>query len=170
VGNGCKSVPWCTQADTSARGPAGGSAGPNQRWSRDFLSDAFLDGRQFQILAIVDDLTRDCLALIADTYRDCGSCVNCQLLSPGAADRKCASRQRDQTDRHLGAALEPGDTHLALDKLHGPARWPLLLGAAGAEATVAANSVVDACGARLFGDWLGFASWLIVPTALPSSR
>ncbi len=40
---------------------------PNQRWSLDFLSDAFYDGRRFRILAIVDDFSRECLALIADT-------------------------------------------------------------------------------------------------------
>jgi putative transposase len=40
---------------------------PNQRWSLDFLSDAFVDGRRFRILAIVDDFTRECLALVADT-------------------------------------------------------------------------------------------------------
>jgi hypothetical protein len=41
--------------------------GPNQRWSLDFLSDAFVDGRRFRILAVVDDFTRECLALVADT-------------------------------------------------------------------------------------------------------
>jgi putative transposase len=41
--------------------------GPNQRWSLDFVSDAFTDGRRFRILAIVDDHTRENLALIADT-------------------------------------------------------------------------------------------------------
>ncbi len=41
--------------------------GPNQRWSLDFLSDAFCDGRRFRILAIVDDFTRECLALVPDT-------------------------------------------------------------------------------------------------------
>src|SRR3954453_16045414 len=41
--------------------------GPNQRWSLDFLSDAFADGRRFRILAVVDDFTRECLALLADT-------------------------------------------------------------------------------------------------------
>jgi putative transposase len=41
--------------------------GPNQRWSLDFLSDAFADGRRFRILAVVDDFTRECLALTADT-------------------------------------------------------------------------------------------------------
>lgn len=39
----------------------------NQRWSLDFVSDAFTDGRRFRVLTIVDDHTRECLALIADT-------------------------------------------------------------------------------------------------------
>ena len=41
--------------------------GPNQRWSLDFLSDAFTDGRRFRIFAVVDDFTRECLVLVADT-------------------------------------------------------------------------------------------------------
>ena len=41
--------------------------GPNERWSLDFVSDAFTDGRRFRVLAVVDDFTRECLALIADT-------------------------------------------------------------------------------------------------------
>ncbi|MFN4282361.1 MAG: IS3 family transposase [Alphaproteobacteria bacterium] len=41
--------------------------GPNQRWSLDFVSDAFHDGRRFRILSVVDDFTRECLALVADT-------------------------------------------------------------------------------------------------------
>src|SRR5262249_30313423 len=41
--------------------------GRNQRWSLDFLSDVFADGRRFRILAIVDDFTRECLALVPDT-------------------------------------------------------------------------------------------------------
>lgn len=40
---------------------------PNQRWSLDFVSDAFSDGRRFRILAVVDDFSRECLALVADT-------------------------------------------------------------------------------------------------------
>ena len=40
---------------------------PNQRWSLDFVSDAFTDGRRFRILAVVDDFSRECLALVADT-------------------------------------------------------------------------------------------------------
>jgi putative transposase len=40
---------------------------PNERWSLDFVSDQFTDGRRFRILTIVDDCTRECLALVADT-------------------------------------------------------------------------------------------------------
>jgi putative transposase len=49
------------------RAPMALPQGPNQRWSLDFLSDAFADGRRFRILAIVDDFTRECLALVPDT-------------------------------------------------------------------------------------------------------
>lgn len=40
---------------------------PNERWSLDFVSDSFTDGRRFRILAVVDDYTRECLGLVADT-------------------------------------------------------------------------------------------------------
>jgi putative transposase len=49
------------------RAPMALPQGPNQRWSLDFLSDAFADGRRFRILAIVDDFRRECLALVPDT-------------------------------------------------------------------------------------------------------
>jgi putative transposase len=39
----------------------------NQRWSLDFVSDAFSDGRRFRVLAVVDDYSRECLALVLDT-------------------------------------------------------------------------------------------------------
>jgi putative transposase len=32
---------------------------PNERWSLDFVSDAFTDGRRFRVLAIVDDFSRE---------------------------------------------------------------------------------------------------------------
>jgi drug/metabolite transporter (DMT)-like permease len=71
--------------------------------------------------------------------------------------------QVPSVNQWVGIALVScGLSFLALDRWHGPVRWPLLLGAAGAGATVAAYSVVDAYGTRLFGDWLGFTSWLIV--------
>ncbi|MBJ6988416.1 transposase family protein [Devosia sp. MC521] len=40
---------------------------PNQRWSRDLVSDAVTDGRRFRVLTLVGDHTRECLALIVDT-------------------------------------------------------------------------------------------------------
>ena len=39
----------------------------NERWSLDFVSDAFSDGRRFRVLAVIDDFSRECLMLIADT-------------------------------------------------------------------------------------------------------
>lgn len=50
-----------------ARAPIALPQGANQRWSLDFVSDAFTDGRRFRILAVVDDFTRECLCLVADT-------------------------------------------------------------------------------------------------------
>lgn len=41
--------------------------GRNQRWSLDFVADAFTDGRRFRILVIVDDFTRESVHLAADT-------------------------------------------------------------------------------------------------------
>ena len=41
--------------------------GGNQRWSLDFVSDAFACERRFRIFAVVDDFTRECVRLIADT-------------------------------------------------------------------------------------------------------
>ena len=86
--------------------------GPNQRWSLDFLSDAFADGRRFRIFAVVDDFTRECLALVADT-----SLPGLRVVREARGDR-CRAwpsghvclRQRHRTDRHGGAALVPGDT------------------------------------------------------------
>jgi putative transposase len=50
-----------------ARAPIALPTRPNQRWSIDFVSDSFTDGRRFRMLVIVDDCTRECLALVADT-------------------------------------------------------------------------------------------------------
>jgi putative transposase len=41
--------------------------GRNQRWSFDFVSDAFARGRRFRIFAVVHDFTRECVLLIPDT-------------------------------------------------------------------------------------------------------
>jgi putative transposase len=39
----------------------------SQRWSLDFVSDAFTDGRRFRILIVVDDFACENIALVADT-------------------------------------------------------------------------------------------------------
>nr|XP_061781268.1 insertion element IS407 uncharacterized 31.7 kDa protein-like [Nerophis lumbriciformis] len=41
--------------------------GPNQRWSLDFVSDAFTDGRRFRILTVVDDFSKENVLLVPDT-------------------------------------------------------------------------------------------------------
>jgi putative transposase len=41
----------------------------NQRWSLDFVSDQFTDGRRFRILEVYDDCTRECLALVSVSGR-----------------------------------------------------------------------------------------------------
>ncbi len=49
------------------RVPMAPPQGPNQRWSLDFVADAFTDGRRFRVFTVVDDFTRECLALVGDT-------------------------------------------------------------------------------------------------------
>jgi putative transposase len=60
------------------RAPMTVPQGPNQRWSLDpstalqalrtcFVSDAFVCGRRFRILCVIDDYSRECVALVADT-------------------------------------------------------------------------------------------------------
>ena len=41
--------------------------GQNQRWSLDFVSDAFTDGRRFRILTVIDDFTKEYVLLVSDT-------------------------------------------------------------------------------------------------------
>jgi putative transposase len=52
---------------TGTRAPMVLPAGPNQRWSLDFVSDALNWGRRLRILCIVDDYTREALAMVVDT-------------------------------------------------------------------------------------------------------
>src|SRR5437588_7906751 len=49
------------------RAPMAIPAFPNDLWSLDFVSDQFVCGRRFRILAIYDVCTRECLAVVADT-------------------------------------------------------------------------------------------------------
>jgi putative transposase len=39
----------------------------NERWSLDFVSNAFTLERRFRILAVICDISRECLRLVADT-------------------------------------------------------------------------------------------------------
>ena len=52
---------------TGTRAPMAIPQGPNQRWSLDFVSDVFAQGRRFRVLAVVDDFTAECIGLVADT-------------------------------------------------------------------------------------------------------
>ena len=40
---------------------------PNQCWSLDFVHDQLATGRWFQVLNVVDDVTRECLRVVPDT-------------------------------------------------------------------------------------------------------
>ncbi len=41
--------------------------GPNQRWSRDFVSDSQSCGGRLRILNVIDDFSHECLANVVDT-------------------------------------------------------------------------------------------------------
>ena len=59
---------------------------PDKRWSLDFVSDAFTNGRRLRVLAVVDDCSRECLGLIADTSLS-GLRVTRNLTAPLARRR-----------------------------------------------------------------------------------
>ena len=66
------------------------AAGPNQRWSMDFMSDRLVDGRAFRILTAVDQYSRECLLLEADTSMSGTKVVSCL---------HCLSQQRALPNR-----------------------------------------------------------------------
>ena len=70
----------CRKRALGTRRPMEVPSAVNVRWSLDFVSDAFIDGRPFRILAMVDDFTQENLALIAYTSRS-GSRVVKELQS-----------------------------------------------------------------------------------------
>ena len=43
----------------------------SERWSLEFVSDAFTDGRRFRIFAVVDEFSQEYLAVVPDTSRSC---------------------------------------------------------------------------------------------------
>lgn len=91
------------------RAPMAIPQGANQRWSLDFLSDAFADGRRFRILAVVDDFTRECLALVADTSLP-GLRVTRELdviIGWRGRPAMCLSDNGTELTRNGRAALQP---------------------------------------------------------------
>lgn len=76
-------------------------SGINERWSLDFVSDAFTDGRRFRILAVIDDYSRECLALEAIHLCLAGvRSENLTRLSPDvAASPKRLSRMTARSSR-----------------------------------------------------------------------
>jgi putative transposase len=82
-----------------------------ERWSLDFVSDAFTDGRRFRVLAVVDDFSRECLALVADTSLS-GLRVTRELDAPDPTAWQTgngSSRQRDGTDQYGRSQMVSGD-------------------------------------------------------------
>ena len=78
---------------------------PNQRWSMDFVSDRFVDGRWFRILTVVDQYTRECLCLHADRPQTGEKVVEqMQLLS--ALRGKPESITTDNGSEFVGKAME----------------------------------------------------------------
>jgi hypothetical protein len=49
----CGQEAWWTQASTGVRAPTAMPVAPNHRWSIDFVSDSFTDGRRFRVLTVV---------------------------------------------------------------------------------------------------------------------
>ena len=49
------------------RQPLTPARGLNTRWSMDFMSDAFADGRRFRVFNVIDDFSRECLAIEVGT-------------------------------------------------------------------------------------------------------
>ena len=45
--------------------PSSQATAPNQKWSKDFVTDRLEDGRYFRVLTVVDQFTRECVALHA---------------------------------------------------------------------------------------------------------
>src|SRR5690606_35247730 len=52
---------------TGTRAPLPKPDSINQVWCLDFMSDAFMDGRRFRVLGVMDQCSRECLQIAADT-------------------------------------------------------------------------------------------------------
>ncbi len=49
------------------RAPLLVEAPPNARWSLGFVQDEFANGQRFQVLNVVDDVTRECNAAVPES-------------------------------------------------------------------------------------------------------
>jgi putative transposase len=90
---------------TQTRVPLQGSVRPNQRWSMDFVSDRFADGRWFRILTVVDQYTRECLCVHADRPQT-GEKVVEQMQRLIAVRGKPESITTDKGSEFVGKAME----------------------------------------------------------------
>jgi putative transposase len=77
----------------------------NQRWSMDFVSDRFADGRWFRILTVVDQYTRECLCAYADRSQT-GDKVVEQLKRQVALRGAPESITTDNGSEFAGRAME----------------------------------------------------------------
>ena len=87
------------------RVPLSGSVRPNQRWSMDFVSDRFADGRWFRILTVVDQYTRECLCVHANRPQT-GEKVVEQMQVLTALRGKPESITSDNGSEFVGRAME----------------------------------------------------------------
>ncbi len=83
-------------------------ARPNARWSLDFVSDQFANGRRFRILNIVDDVTKECLGAIAGPAGSTGADLDRHPARQAGFDRL---GQRHRVHLQRDAGLEQGQRH-----------------------------------------------------------
>jgi len=98
------------------RRPMETATAANQRWSLDFVSDQFTDGRRFRILEVYDDCTRECLALVADTSiggRRVARAGRDHRLARQAGEHRQRQRHGADLQRHPGMG-RPAPGRLAL--------------------------------------------------------
>jgi putative transposase len=94
-----------TKRTPQARVALPGASRPNQRWSMDFVSDRFADGRWFRILTVVDQYTRECLCVHPERSQT-GRKVAEQLTEIVALRGAPESITSDNGSEFVGKAME----------------------------------------------------------------
>ncbi|MBC7926057.1 MAG: IS3 family transposase [Bryobacteraceae bacterium] len=97
--------PKRTKRTQQARVALPGASRPNQRWSMDFVSDRFVDGRWFRILTVVDQYTRQCICVHAERSQT-GKKVAGQLSQIIARQGTPESITSDNGSEFVGKAME----------------------------------------------------------------